>query len=63
MLKSPEFLKIDTPTLVHIEHPNHHLDRMGIETRKITIDKCFPQLPLCQMPCPTLVHSFEEWKE
>lgn len=44
----PEFLEIDTPIFIRIKHPNHHLNRMRIKTRKITIDQRLPQLSLRQ---------------
>ena len=56
----PKLLKIDTPTLIHIKHPNHHLNRMRIKTRKIPIHKRLPQFPFRQLSCIALIHGFEE---
>lgn len=51
----PEFIKIYTPILVHIEHPDHHLDSVDIELREIAIHQRLAQFPLRQMSRTILV--------
>ena len=59
----PKLLKINTPTLIHIKHPNHHLHRMPIKTRKIPIHQRFSQFPFRQLPRVAFIHGFEKWEK
>lgn len=59
----PELLKIDTSIPICIKHPYHHLYRMKIETRKITVNQRLPQLPLCQPACASSIDCFEKREE
>lgn len=52
----PEFLEINTPIFVRIKHPDHHLNRMRIKTRKVAINQRLPQLSLRQA---TYAHSID----
>lgn len=56
----PEFLETYTPILIRIKHPYHHLNRMRIETRKISIDQRLSELPLGQLAYPRYVDCLEK---
>lgn len=56
---SPKLLKIHSPTLIHIKHAYHHLNRMLVKTRKIAIDQRLAQFPFRQLSRAILVHGLE----
>ena len=59
----PKLIEIDTPILVDIEHPYHHLDSMHIKLRVVSIHKRLAQLPLRQVTRSILVDRPEKRKQ
>ena len=55
----PELVKVDAAVFVNVEHPNHHLNSVGVEACEVAINESFPELPFRQLPCPVLVDRFE----
>lgn len=56
----PKFFKIDAPIFIAVKHSYHHLHRMAVKLREISIHQCPSELAFCELACPRLVDGFEE---
>lgn len=59
-MDGPELVKVHAPIFIAVEHSYHHLHRMAVKLRKVSIHERPPELAFGELACPVLVDGLEE---